>query len=713
MPHVHLVFCLHNHQPEGNFDSVFAEATARSYRPFLELLPRHPAIKVCLHYTGMLFDWFEREDPDLLDRIRACVASGQVELLGGGYHEPILSVIPDRDKHGQLRKMSEYLIEEFDVNPRGMWLAERIWEQHLVAPMVKAGHDYTVLDDTHFLSAGLRAEDLDGQYITEENGLTFGLFPISRDLRYAIPFAPVPRVIEILRVLGARRDGAVAVYADDGEKFGLWPKTHELVWERGWLENLFSAFEAESSWLHTLHFSEVMDSFVPKGRIYLPDASYEEMAEWSLIGAPAILDYEGLRESLLSRPESAHLARFVRGGFWRNFLVKYPESNTMHKKMLRLSRRLQAEELRGHDPRLVEARHRIYAAQCNCPYWHGVFGGAYLPHLRHAVYHNLLKAEALLDARYPEFALRVDETDFDGDGQREILIETDRQNLYLSPADGGKAFLWEWKPAAMNLLDVMTRREEGYHARVAAAEVPNSNGDSASTIHGSWKAKESGLADHLVVDWYRKGSFIEHVLGEQTSLDDLARMRFVEQGDFANQPWDAVPEVENEACLLRVSRAGHVWKEGIGHPLHIEKTFDIRAGSDELRVGWTLTNPGSEPLNLRFAVELNYALLAGNAPDRYYWFDPAPGGEAHPLAGARGMVREVRHLGVTNEWDNVVADLQLDQSATVYYCPIETVTLSEDGFERTYQGSTIFLEFAVRVVDTWSLSLTHVWRAHH
>src|SRR5260370_24127362 len=49
------------------------------------------------------------------------------------------------------------------------------------------------------------------------------------------------------------------------------------------------------------------------------------------------------------------------------------------------------------DP-LVLARQELYRAQCNCPWWHGAFGGLYLPHLRNAAYQHLIAADnALLE----------------------------------------------------------------------------------------------------------------------------------------------------------------------------------------------------------------------------------------------------------------------------------------------------------------------------
>ena len=109
----------HCHQPIVNFDQVFEEATQKAYDPFLTVLEEHPHIKVTLHYSGCLFDWLKEKKPHFIRRIAALVAKGSVELLGGGYYEPILPIIPEEDRLGQLSRMSQFLKKTFDVEPKG------------------------------------------------------------------------------------------------------------------------------------------------------------------------------------------------------------------------------------------------------------------------------------------------------------------------------------------------------------------------------------------------------------------------------------------------------------------------------------------------------------------------------------------------------------------------------------------------------------------
>ena len=81
----------------------------------------------------------------------------------------------------------------------------------------------------------------------------------------------------------------------------------------------------------------------------------------------------------------------------------------------------------------------LWAGQCNCAYWHGVFGGLYLPHLRQSLYRELLQAELQADKVLQGDKINITQNDFDKDGRPEILIEAPAQNLYLAPHNGGSS----------------------------------------------------------------------------------------------------------------------------------------------------------------------------------------------------------------------------------------------------------------------------------
>ena len=335
-----LALAIHNHQPVGNFGWVFAEVHEVAYEPMVAALERHPGVRIALHYTGPLLRWFQAERPGFIDRLRALVARDQVEIMGGGFYEPVLASLPERDRVGQLRRMGDELHALFGHRPTGAWLAERVWEPDLPTSLVAGGYDWTILDDAHFRAATIPEEAMWGPYTTEDQGRLLRVFGTEQGLRYRIPFREVDDVIEYLRGHATEDGSRVGMMGDDGEKFGAWPTTWEHCWGRGrYVERLFEAFEANADWLTTVTPSAWLADHPPAGRAYVPTGSYAEMGEWALPPNESRVFADVLHAAQAAgRPE----ARWLRGAFWRNFQVKYREINDLHKQMLRTSEKVEA-----------------------------------------------------------------------------------------------------------------------------------------------------------------------------------------------------------------------------------------------------------------------------------------------------------------------------------------------------------------------------------
>ena len=326
---VRLILTLHNHQPIGNFDGVFEAAYCDSYAPFLELLDEFPEVPVVLHISGSLLEWLTERHPEYIDRVRGLVARGQVELLGGPFYEPILASIPRRDRLGQMQAYKRHLEQTFATHVRGMWVPERVWEQSFAGDIAEAGIEYTLLDDTHFRNAGLHDDELHGYYLTEESGRLLKVFAGGERLRYLIPYADPYETINHCRSIAERFPNAVLIFGDDGEKLGVWPGSKDLVYRDGWLRRFFTALRENREWLNVTTMSETVDRVSPLGRIYLPDGSYREMTEWALPTEKQTHFREMIRGQE-QRHDWHRVKQFVRAGFWRNFLVKYPEANEMY-----------------------------------------------------------------------------------------------------------------------------------------------------------------------------------------------------------------------------------------------------------------------------------------------------------------------------------------------------------------------------------------------
>ncbi|HSQ15996.1 MAG TPA: hypothetical protein VLQ94_06800, partial [Candidatus Binatia bacterium] len=199
-----LLMCLHNHQPVGNFDYVIESAARDAYLPFLRTLADFPSVKVTIHFSGFLLRWLDERSPDTFSLLKLLSDRGQAELLGGGMYEPILALLPERDRLGQIEALAAEVKRLFGKAPEGIWLAERVWEPDLPATLFAAGVKYLPVDDYHFVRAGCPPGELDGVYLTEYNGATVRVFPGSERLRYLIPFGDVGETLREIERLTSR-----------------------------------------------------------------------------------------------------------------------------------------------------------------------------------------------------------------------------------------------------------------------------------------------------------------------------------------------------------------------------------------------------------------------------------------------------------------------------------------------------------------------------
>ena len=658
---VKLVIALHNHQPVGNFESVLEEAFRLAYAPFFDVLERHPSLRVSVHFSGILYDWLEKAHPDYLGRIAGLVKAGRLEVLSGGYYEPILALLPEEDRRGQVSMMRDYVRNRFGADPAGLWLAERVWEPELAGSLAAMGVGYTALDDIHFFSAGFEEKALTGRFTTEYAGRHLDVFPINHRLRYLMPFAEPHKVIDYLKGFEGR--DAVLVMADDGEKFGLWPGTHELVYRKGWLDKLFTLLEQNSSWLETARFSDCLAS-PSKGLAYLPTTSYHELSQW------ALPHDRSRRLAGLWEESGEDFRSFLRGGYFRNFFSKYPESNRLYRRMLRASAKVRASGA-GH------GLAALYRAQCNCGYWHGVFGGVYLPHIRMAVYKNILEAESALPPRRGH-GFELHQEDWDADGRPELLAEGENSNFYFSPAKGGGLWEWDYKPRGVNFGSLVWRHPEAYHeadARSIAAS-------------GARRAAEAELKKDLAYDWHPRMCLLDHFLHADTTLQAFAKASYGEQGDFVTGEYSFKHSEEADGLLLKFSRNGSVWAGGEAAQVRVEKSVLLRHDGS-WRAAYSVSNQGGSKAQLWFGPELAFA-FSGK--------EHCPPGEFHKVT--EKTFRDPVYGGV---------ELKFSEPLDLWSFPLETISRSEEGAERTYQGAVLLphlrrelepgaaLEFSVEV----------------
>lgn len=700
MKNTYFILGIHNHQPIGNFDYVLADAFKKAYWPFLNLLFEHPSIKVCFHYSGILWEWIRSRAPQMLDLFKELLSRGQIELLSGGFYEPILSIIPDEDKIGQMKMMGAFINKEFGMNPKGIWLTERVWEPSIPKFINDAGYEYVILDDLHFLASGLEEKDLHGFYFTEDQGKMVKVFPGSKKLRYLIPFRSPEETLEYLCRIGKDSDaGNLAIMADDGEKFGIWPGTYKWVYEQGWLHKFFTLLEKNRDWLHMCTFTEYISEHNSLGQVYLPTASYSEMEEWALPYKTQTI-FHSLLERINKDGFSAGCINFVRGGLWRNFLCKYKEGNIIYNRMLQISYRIdnlkkdlfKPEEKKLLPDWLLEAQKALWKGQCNDAYWHGLFGGLYLPHLRAALYQNLIHADNLIESNQHPLDEWNDweKRDMDQDGIDEIKINTDKYCLFIDVDSGGSIYEWDFRPKCINVINTLMRRPEGYHQKILNLSEKEIVADQkvVKSIHDIQNLRQEGLEKLLIYDKYSRNCLLDHFFHPSMTLEDFTSSQYVELGNFINKPYQANIAKDNKSLNIALSREGRINSFG---EIAVSKTLKLFSGETVIKITYDIINKTKTLLDTICAIEWNFNLLSGYSDDRYFLIDDEK--PSIPYLASKAEEKDIQKVCLIDNAIGIEIGIKTSKKFDLWRFPIETASNSENGFEKVYQSSTILLRF--------------------
>ena len=709
---ISLALTLHNHQPIGNFGWVFAEVFDQAYAPMVAALERHPRIRLSLHYSGPLLEWLVAERPEFIARLRGLAKRGQVEILGGGLYEPVLASLPERDRVAQVTRMADTIEATFGRRPRGAWLAERVWEPDVPTSLVAAGYDWTILDDAHLRAAAVPEDAMWGPYTTEDKGSLLTVFGTEQGLRYRIPFQEVDDVIRYLREHATEAGERLGTMGDDGEKFGAWPTTYEHCWgERRWVERFFEALEANAAWLTTVLPSDWLVQHGPVGRVYVPTGSYAEMGEWALPPSESRAFASALHAA---REAGSPQVRWLRGASWRNFQVKYREVNDLHKQMLRTSAKVAAMEPGAARDAALDHLHRGQSNDC---YWHGLFGGIYIAHMRAATLAHLIAAEDAADAALGS-AAGSEIRDVDLDGRDELILATDGQHVVIDLDEGAGIGAWDLRASQHALTGVLRRRPEAYHETIrtheadavaqarTAGPADSVSGDTPASIHDIVLVKEPGLASRLIYDDYERRSGVVRFLPLDMTPDSWAAGGRGELGDVVSGAF-TLAHLDVDRAVL--SRDGAVMIDGRSVPVRVTKEIAVGGArlDPTLSITTTIENRGTTAVHARMGIEFAVTMLGGGGNPQAWW-DVDGTRSRHDGAGSAAGFTDVSQ---GNDWLELSLGTSISPAAELWWAPIETVSNSEAGFERVYQGSAYLFSWPAALAPGASLSATVTHRA--
>jgi len=652
MEKISLIVGTHNHLPIGRSPDAAEKAYQDAFKALLTVAYCYPDFPVTLHYSGVLMDWLEETHPEFLTLLGEMVRRGQVEVLGGGYYDPILPMIPTSDKLGQLEKMTTWLRIRFETRPRGCWIAEKVWEPSLASVLRASGMDYTFLDEGQFRIAGVPEGKLFRPYIAEDQGKFISVFPVSDILADLASRAKPSDAIAFLKDLPDSGSSPVAVLLDDGEA----APAHLL--RQGWLEEFIRLAGENRDWLGATTPAHYLREHPPAERAYIPSCSSVAMMGWALPPERRAIYQEARRRC----GEAGDGGQFAVGGHFRQFLTRYPESWLMYAKMI--NTHVLVSQVRGDKYKKKAAQNELWRGQCHTAYWHAAGGGIFENGLRKAVYRALIEAEKI--ARATEiFAPSIIGVDYDMDNRTEFLYQGSELNAYIH-ATGGSLFELDFLPASWNYLDTMDQRDAGHEG-------------------------------------YSRKAFLDHFLEPECSIEEFAWGTGTEAGDFLTGPYELV-ELNRSLPELLLRRQGIVSTSGARRPVRIEKRFVFRPRS--IDVYYAVANLGDGDLVSRFGVEMNVSLISRAADSsRIFLLDEDRKSEIETSRVEREGVRGLLVYDVRNE---VSITISSARAFRFWSLPVETLLPGAPEREPLFQSHCFVPHWDLRVApgETWENHLS-------
>ena len=352
----------------------------------------------------------------------------------------------------------------------------------------------------------------------------------------------------------------------------------------------------------------------------------------------------------------------------------------------------------------------LYRSQCNCPYWHGAFGGLYMPHLRNAIYRHLILAENHIDQILAPSGdyIRCLESDFDADTKPEIRLDNRHLIAWIDPDQGGQIYELDDRRTSTNILATLNRRLEPYHHAVAQSaqqsKEETESPEGPSNLHDRITLKQEGLDQLLIYDLHPRKALVDHLWPSNTTPSDWT----------AGTERELAPWPNSEYRLTSISKSEDSVTVDLSHqfecderPLSIHKQIHLNRQSNALEVTYRLDGLADrEPL--KFAVEINMAAMAGHEHDRQFRDHL---GQNLGMLDSSLTLQRPQSLTVMDGWLNLASrlDWQNHLPDEVWTMPIKTVSNSEGGYESVFQSTSIAACWTVGGTENDSFKACFRW----
>lgn len=540
-----LKFCLQFTTGYSSFvdNSDYKSIYENYLKPIGSFLYAHQEIPFAFYFTGPQFDLIKQKNPEFIEILRKLYNRKQIELLGGGYYNPVFPLLFPLDRTGQIELLSSTIRKSLGKRPRGVVLCASAWDPSLVTSFETTGMEYVELDN----SLIPKDKNLFLPLIISDRGKALKVIPLNTEF--------VPQQNESAENFIKRIKSAVEKTSktdseyNESDKLVTIPMTKESMTfflKKDFLDSFINLINTKYSETIKLDLPanclKNSESFVPA---YIHAGISAEIAKWAL---------EPYKQTEIKANSSVNIY---------DFMQTYKRSQALYNRMIFVS--LLVNQCKGDKMRKKTAREYLWAAQTGDAYVCKSSGILVSSQERQNAYRKLTDAEKLV-RECEEFNESVTSYDYNCDGFNEYLCRMDKFNACINPR-GGSIFELDVMKKSGNYADNMTR--------VMPLDKCNDN--------------------------YEKGIFVDHLF-EQEEYNKYIKGLPCKNGVFSNNVYKEVMYNSNkkEVCLETNSHF-----PGLDQSIRLRKKFIIT--SNGIMVQYILKNTSPIALKAKFVVESNFA----------------------------------------------------------------------------------------------------------
>lgn len=548
---VHICFGVKSSMIDSFQSDVLEKEYQNIYKPIAKFLYSHPAFCLSFSFNGPQFEFYRRKHPEFIEILQMLIGRKQIEILGGGFYDPVFPLLFPRDRTGQIELLSSSIREAVGKRPRGLSMCASIWESSLLPCFSTCGMEFVMLDETLVPPEKNTCIPL----IMSDKGKSIIILPVENSLKPQ-PNVQISGFIDAVTAKVQKSQRNSEPHIQSGEKVISIQFSHKelkKLLESGWLENLSTVISDEKNEKCILSIpSNVVKTSVVFQPVFIPAGMSGEIAQW------AIKPYKAVKTTSYF-PVTIY-----------DFLQLYPQSRALYDRMMYVS--MLVNQSHGDKIRKKVARDKLWEAQNGNSFICTAEGAFVNSSFRQNSYKNLVEAEKIV-RECNEFEESVSCFDYNGDGLNEYII---RMQNYFAAVNllGGAIREFDLMQASGNYADNLSRVQE--------FENCNDN-------------YERGLfVDHIFTD----EEFSEYLLNKPTGNGVFSKMIYTESKFSAQHK-----EIQLSVCALFKNRQ------------NVSLRKKILASSSGLTIQYILKNESSRQLKAKFAVESSFAQTNFNAQD--------------------------------------------------------------------------------------------------